>query len=78
MTANALELAQQQLLEPGGLDQAQLEMVLSHLMGLAGAKGEIKLEIQVEAKLGIPDNVIRTVTENCRTLKFDANEFESE
>jgi len=52
--------------------------VLSHLMGLAGAKGEIKLEIQVEAKSGIPDNVIRTVTENCRTLKFDANEFESE
>ena len=25
---------------------------------------------------GVPDNIVRTVTENCRTLKFDAAEFE--
>ena len=27
---------------------------------------------------GVPDNVVRTVTENCRTLKFNHQGFETE
>jgi predicted AAA+ superfamily ATPase len=52
--------------------------VLSHLTGLNGSNAEVTLEIQVEIPEGVEDNVVRTVTENCRTLKFDSQGFESE
>jgi len=50
--------------------------VLEHLMGLVDADVEITLDVQVRSQEGIPDSVIRTVTENCRTLKFDTHGFE--
>jgi len=50
--------------------------VLEHLMSLADAEVEITLDIQVRSQEGISDTVIRTVTENCRTLKFDSQGFE--
>ena len=34
------------------------------------------LEIQAEAPEGVPDSTVRTVTENCRTLKFKDHGFE--
>ena len=37
---------------------------------------QITLEIQAEIPDGAPDNVVRTVTENCRTLKFTSYGFE--
>jgi hypothetical protein len=36
----------------------------------------IALEIQVEIPDGVPENVVRTVTENCRTLRFNTYGFE--
>ena len=51
--------------------------VVQHLSGLVGAEAEITLEIQVRVPDGVPDHVVRTVTENCRVLKFASAEFES-
>lgn len=52
--------------------------VISHLSGLVGAKVKVTLEIEAEIPNGAPDNVVRTVTENGRTLKFTNQEFEKE
>ena len=50
--------------------------VVQHLAGLIDAKVKISLEIEAEIPSGVPENVVRTVTENCRTLKFDSQGFE--
>ena len=50
--------------------------VVQHLAGLLDAKVTITVEIEAQIPLGAPDNVVRTVTENCRTLKFDNQGFE--
>lgn len=53
--------------------------VITHLVGLMGSKVTITLEIQADIPSGAPDNVVRTVTENSRTLKFGSNSgFETE
>lgn len=52
--------------------------VIQHFTSLVGAEVEITLELQVNAPDGVPENVIRTVTENCRVLKFTSQEFEQE
>ena len=54
------------------------EEVISHLAGLSGAKVTVTLEIEAEVPAGVPENVIRTVTENGRTLKFTSQGFEEE
>jgi predicted AAA+ superfamily ATPase len=50
--------------------------IVQHLAGLVDAKVEVRLELRAESTSGVPDNIVRTVTENCRTLKFDSAEFE--
>jgi hypothetical protein len=50
--------------------------IVQHLAGLVDANVEVRLELRAESASGVPDNVVRTVTENCRTLKFDTAEFE--
>lgn len=52
--------------------------VLHHLAKLPGARVRVMLEVQAEIGSGVPDDVIRTVTENCRTLKFLNHGFEKE
>ena len=52
--------------------------VIAHLAGLIGSKVKVTLEIEAEIPSGTPDNVVRTVTENSRTLKFTSHGFESE
>jgi predicted AAA+ superfamily ATPase len=52
--------------------------VLTHLVGLVGANVRVTLEIEVDIPGGAPDNVVRIVTENGRTLKFQDSAFESE
>ena len=54
------------------------EEVIAHLAGLVGAEVTVTLEIQAEAASGAPENIVRTVTENCRTLKFSDHGFETE
>jgi hypothetical protein len=52
--------------------------VIPHLGGLVGARVTVSLEIEAEVSAGVPENVVRTVTENSRTLKFTSHGFESE
>ena len=54
------------------------EEIIQHLSLLSGAKVDVTMEIHAEIADGIPDNIVRTVTENCRTLKFTSFDFEEE
>ena len=54
------------------------EEVIRHLTGLVGSKVEIFLEINAESEEAIPESVIRTVSENASTLKFQSFEFEED
>jgi hypothetical protein len=54
------------------------EEVIAHLAGLVGAKVTVRLEVEAEMPSGAPDHVVRTVTENSRTLKFSSQGFERE
>lgn len=62
-----------------GRDAGQIsEAVVQHLVGIVGSKVEITLEIHAEIPESVSDQVHRTVTENCRTLKFSDFGFENE
>ena len=62
-----------------GRDASRIaDEVISHLSGLVGAKVTVTLEIEAEVPEGAPDHVVRTVTENSRTLKFTSQGFEKE
>ncbi len=52
--------------------------VISHLSGLVKAKVKVTLEIDATIPDGAPEHVVRTVTENSRTLKFESHGFEQE
>jgi predicted AAA+ superfamily ATPase len=52
--------------------------VIAHLAGLVGARVTVTLEIEAELPYGAPEHVVRTVTENARTLKFTSHGFETE
>ncbi|HQL95158.1 MAG TPA: DUF499 domain-containing protein, partial [Candidatus Hydrogenedentes bacterium] len=54
------------------------EEIISHLTTQMSSRVRITLEIEGDFPLGVPDNVVRTVTENCRTLKFRNHGFEKE
>ncbi len=54
------------------------EEVIAHLAGLLGARVEVALEIEAVIPTGVPENVVRIVTENSRTLNFKSHEFEVE
>ncbi len=43
-----------------------------------GSQVTVTLEIEAEIPAGTPDHVVRTVTENSRTLKFSSQGFEAE
>lgn len=47
------------------------EAVVAHLNGLVGAQVTVTLEIQAEIPDGAPEDVVRTVTENAMTLRFE-------
>jgi hypothetical protein len=52
--------------------------VIQHLEALLDSGVEVTLEITAQSHQGFPDNVVRIVTENARTLKFDNFGFEEE
>jgi hypothetical protein len=69
------------LLDPQrvGRDASRIaEEVIAHLTGLMGADVTVTLEIQATLENGAPEHVVRTVTENSRTLKFNNQGFEKE
>jgi hypothetical protein len=62
-----------------GGDAGQIgQEVVRHLTSIASAEVEITLEIRADISEGVPDDVERTVSENCRTLKFVDFKFERE
>ena len=52
--------------------------VISHLAGIIGADVKVTIEIDAFIPTGATEQVVRTVTENCRTLKFTSQGFERE
>jgi predicted AAA+ superfamily ATPase len=52
--------------------------IISHLSGIVGAQVTVTLEIQAVVPSGVPENVVRTVTENSRTMKFSTHGFEQD
>lgn len=61
------------------LDAATIaKELVAHLTALPGASAEIQLDITIRVPGGVPDNVVRTVTENARTLKFTSADFDAE
>lgn len=54
------------------------DAVIAHLSGLVGSKVDLTLEIIAELPTGVREQVLPTVTENSRTLKFSGQGFEEE
>ena len=46
-----------------------VEEVISHLTSIDNGKVEVSLEVNMTAPDGVPQSVVRTVSENCQTLK---------
>jgi len=62
-----------------GRDASRIaDEVIAHLAGLVGSTVKVTLEVEAEIPTGAPENVVRTVTENCRTLKFGSSGFEAD
>ena len=62
-----------------GRDASRIaDEVIAHLAGLVGAEVTVTIEIEAAIPGGAPDNVVRTVTENSRTLRFTSQGFEAE
>jgi predicted AAA+ superfamily ATPase len=57
-------------------DLGDLAEAIVAQLGRAGAEVSITVEVDAKAVGGFPDDVQRTVSENARTLKFEAHEFE--
>lgn len=54
------------------------EELIAHLASVPGADVRVTLEIAASLPNGASENVVRTVTENARTLKFGSHGFEKE
>jgi hypothetical protein len=54
------------------------EEVIAHLAGQVGAEVTVALEIEAWLPNGASEALVRTVTENSRTLKFDSQGFEKD
>ena len=53
------------------------EEVIQHLTDAIGSEMEITIQIQAHFPNGASEQVIRTITENCKTLKFQSYGFDS-
>jgi hypothetical protein len=65
------EIAKQQL-------EAETKTDTTNDIKKMGSTVKVTLEIEAEIPTGVPDHVVRTVTENCRTLKFTSQAFEAD
>ena len=62
-----------------GRDASRIaDEVIAHLAGQVGAEVTVTLEIEASLPDGATGQIVRTVTENSRTLKFTSHGFESE
>ncbi len=62
-----------------GRDASRIaDEVIAHLAGQVGAEVTVTLEVEATLPDGASDQIVRTVTENSRTLKFTSHGFEHE
>jgi hypothetical protein len=62
-----------------GRDASRIaDEVIAHLAALVGARVIVTLEVEADIPSGAPEHVVRTVTENSRTLRFTSQGFEKE
>lgn len=60
----------------GALETSQIiDEVILHLHQLEGAEIDVDLEITANVPGGIPEGTVRTIKENCATLKFKSQDF---
>lgn len=52
------------------------EEIVQHLSSMTGVDVSVTLEIEANIPEGASDELVRTITENCRTLKFRTQGFE--
>lgn len=52
--------------------------VIAHLSALVGANVKVTLDIEADVPDGVPEQIVRIVTENSQTLKFKSHGFEKE
>jgi hypothetical protein len=55
-----------------------LQEVVSQLAAVPQANVRVTLEIEADLPQGAPDDVVRAINENARTLKFRISGFEEE
>jgi hypothetical protein len=53
-------------------------VVIQHLASLPDVEITVTIEVHAKVPSGVPDHIAWTVSENCRTLKFTSQGFESE
>ena len=58
--------------------QNVINEVVQHLSGLSNTNVKVTIDIEAAFADGVPEDVQRILTENCRTLKFTTQEFEKE
>lgn len=56
--------------------QKYLDEVITHLSSVDNCEVELSLEVSAQAENGFPQTTVRTVSENCRTLRVDEFGFE--
>jgi len=62
-----------------GRDASRIaDEVLAHLVSQPGSEVTVTIEIEAKLPQGASDQLVRTVTENSRTLKFTSHGFEKE
>jgi len=62
-----------------GRDASRIaDEVIAHLAGQVDTEVAVTLEIEAVLPNGASEQIVRTVTENSRTLKFTSHGFESE
>ena len=56
--------------------QLVADAIVKHLAGLLDAGIDVRIETTAKSEDGFDDEIVRTVTENARTLKFEQHGFE--
>lgn len=56
--------------------QKYLDEVITHLSSVEGCEVELSLEVSAQTAAGFPQETVRIVSENCRTLRVDNFGFE--
>jgi hypothetical protein len=56
--------------------QKYVEEIIQHLTSVDGAKVKVSLEVEAETSGGFTQQTVRTISENCRTLRVRGSGFE--